>query len=490
MAWGRMTVKPRAAMVLTWLTLAAMLLAGCLSGDSGAARDETSNREEAAAEEGTDNSGPVEIGGDAAVGEGVQEAAAEGDAAIGGGEQPDAGKQPKQSEAELLAALERAFDSYARIALSPDEYIDASVVMLDEHRLIYTAHTEMDGSDRRIYSTSIRLLDLAAGITTALVADLPYRIESLAYRTKEEVLEAEYFDYERNQWQYASWTLSGSRAMAATKSSWTLADNGRWTLFRSNDAPGIWAASKKGGQPVRISEYDMDQCPLWFPGEDRFLYLAHTGNLLADGSGFEYELAEYDLAKGTGRVLPYDAGVWRLIGWAEPGKSVLVDHAFNEGEVVAYTEPRLLDLRTMAETRLTEQALRSYNLVYNERHGEVTVQIPEHFVRYDSLGQIRSVSPWAYEGGEIDEVWPQSFSPDGSKWAYVTEVGEVDKVTRTLVLADVESGRRRTVIWGDTFLAPLAWSPDGERFAVMIAMGDHGVYAGVRDTKAALEPQE
>jgi hypothetical protein len=487
MARDRRAEKLRGMMVLA---LTAVLLGGCLAGSEGGERNVPSDRGEAAAEEGADSMGPADHDGETAVGEAAEEAAVDGEAAVGGGEQPDAGDQPKQSEAEILAGLERAFDSYVRVELPACEYFDASLVMLDEHRLVYTTHTESEGSDRRIYSTSIRLLDIAVGETTVIAADLPYRIDSIAYRAEAGVLEAAYFDYEREMEQYAAWELSGLQSASAAKPRWTLSDNGRWTLFRSNDAPGIWAEGKKGGKPVRVSRYAMDQRPLWFPGEDSFLYLAHTGNLLADGSGFEYELASYDLESDEGSVLPYDAGIWHLIGWAEPGKTVLVDHAFNEGEVVAYTEPRLLDLRTMAETRLTEQALRSYNRAYNEAAGELTVQVPGHFIHYDQLGRIRSVSPWAYEGGEIDEVWPQSFSPDGSAWAYVTDVGEGSGATRTLVLADVESGQWRTVIWGDAFLAPLAWSPDGERFAVMTAMGDHGVYVGVQDTKAAWEPHD
>jgi hypothetical protein len=482
MARERSRVGLRAVTVIGLVM--ALLLTGCLSDGSGEKRNGLADHPAATDENGGGDAGSADLGGETAVEEEVRAAPIDGEAAVGGGE------RPTHTEAEIHAGLESAFDAYARVELPAGEYLDASLVMLDEHRLVYTSHTEAEGSKRSMYSTSIRLLDLAAGKTTVLVADLPYQIYSLAYRAEEGLLEAAYYDFERGVDQYASWTLSGSQAAVAAVPRWTLADNGRWTLFRSNDAPGIWAANKKGRRPVRISEYDMDQRPLWFPGEDRFLYLAHTGNLLADGSGFEYELTEYNLAKGEGSVLPYEAGVWHIIGWAEPGKTLLIDHAFNEGESVLYTEPRLLDLGTMTEKRLTEQALRSYNLLYNVQRGELTVQIPGHFIHYDRQGNIQEVSPWAYEGGEIDEVRPESFSPDGSTWAYVTEDGEVDKVTRTLILADAESGRRRTVIWGDAFLAPLAWSPDGERFSVMAAMGDHGIYAGVRDTKAALEPEE
>ena len=488
MAQERSKVGLRAATVIGLVM--ALLLTGCLSAGSGEKRSGLADQPAATDESGGGDAGAADLGGETAVEEEVREATVVGESTVGGGEQPDAGERLKLNEAELIAGLERAFDSYARIEQPEGEYLDASLVMLDERRLVYTSHTEADGADRRVYVSAIRLLDVLAGETAVFAADLPYRIDSLVYRAEEGLLEAAYYDYERGAYQYASWALSGLQAVAVADPRWTLTDNGRWALFRSNDAPGIWAMNKKGGQPVRISDYDMDQRPLWFPGEDRFLYLAHTGNLLADGSGFEYELAEYDLAKGTSRVLPYDAGVWRLIGWADPGKSVLVEHAFNEGESVSYTEPRLLELGTMAETRLTEQGLGSYNLVYNEQRGEVTVQIPGYFIHYDGQGNVRKVSPWAYEGGEIAEVWPQSFSPDGNGWAYVTDNGEGSGVAYSLVLADAENDRRRTVIWGDTFLAPLAWSPDGERFAVMTDMGDHGIYVGVQDTKAALEPQE
>jgi len=481
MARFRRMVEWRAVIVLA---LAAALLAGCLSGGEEDGGNDPAGRHVVGAVEGAGHTEPAGLVGETAVGAEAQEAAADGEAVVGGVE------QPLLTEPEVLASLERAFRSYARIKLQDGEYLDGSLVMLDERRLVYTSHTESDDSDRRSYSSSIRLHDIAEGETSVVAEDLPYRIDSIAYRAEEGRLEAAYYDDEQGRQQYAAWALSGTEAESIADPRWTLEDNGRWTLYRSNDAPGIWAARGHGGKPVRISGYEMDQRPLWFPGEDRFLYLAHTGNLLADGSGYEYELAEYDLAKGKGRVLPYDAGVWHIIGWAEPGKTLLVDHAFNEGEVVAYTEPRLIDLQTMGETRLTEPGLRGYNRAYNERRGELTVQISDHFVQYDPSGRIRSVSPWAYEGGRIDEVWPEPFSPDGGTWAYVADSGEVDRFAHMLILADVERGQRRTVLRADSFLAPLSWSPDGERFAVLAGMGDYGIYVGVQDTKAAWEPYE
>jgi hypothetical protein len=481
--WSRVRLR---AVTVIGLAMA-LLLTGCLSDGGSEKRNGLTDREAVADENGEDRAGPVDLGGDTAVREEVGEAAVDGESPVGGGDRPDAGDRLKLNEAELMAELERSFDAYDRIELRTGEHLDASLVMLDDHRLVYIAHTEAEGSDGRIYSSSIRLLDLASGKTTVLVTDLPYQIVSLAYRSDEEVLEADYYDYELNMWQYASWALSGSQA-AAAKPRWTLTDNGRWTLFRSNDAPGIWAVDKRRGKPVRLSEYDMDQRPIWFPGEDRFLYLAHTGNLLADGSGFEYVLAEHDLAKGTSRVLPYEAGVWHLIGWAEPGKSVLVDHAFNEGESVAYTEPRLLDIKTMAETRLADQALRSYNRAYSEALGKLTVQIPGYFIHYDSLGKIREVSPWAYEGGEIDEVWPQSFSPNGSAWAYVTDNGEGSGVNHSFILADASGMKRSHLLGADEYVAPLAWSPDGASFAVLARVEDH-LYVGVQRVRTAMEPR-
>ena len=488
MARKRSRVEQRAIRAIGLGLVMTLLLTSCLSGGISEVQNEISDLEAVADEHGEDSPGPAEHGGETMAGEEVREAAIDGESAVGGGEQPDAGERLKLSEAELIAGLERAFDSYARIEQPEGEYLDASLVMLDERRLVYSSHTEADGADRRVYVSAIRLLDVVAGETAVLAADLPYRVDSLVYRVEEGLLEAAYYDYERGAYQYASWALSGLQAVAVADPRWTLTDNGRWALFRSNDAPGIWAMNKKGGQPVRISDYDMDQRPLWFPGEDRFLYLAHTGNLLADGSGFEYVLAEHDLAKGTSRVLPYEAGVWHLIGWAEPGKSVLVDHAFNEGESVAYTEPRLLDIKTMAETRLADQALRSYNRAFNEALGELTVQIPGYFIHYDSLGKIREVSPWAYEGGEIDEVWPQSFSPDGSAWAYVTDNGEGSGVNHSFILADASGMKRSHLLGTDGYAAPLAWSPDGTSLALLARFEDR-LYAGVRRIGTAMEPK-
>lgn len=391
------------------------------------------------------------------------------------------------TEEEVLQALDASFAAYHRIA-SPEGYTPGrSIAMLADHSVAYAAVKETREAEQIVYESIVYVLDVESGETRAVAAALPYRIEWLRADAPAERIIADYYDYEADDWRFASWDAATGEPIADPRD--VLAENEDYTVFRSNRAPGLWAAAKAGGEPVRITEYGIDRQPLFYPGANRILYQAHTGRTIADGSGYGYVLAEYDL--DTGEVRHYDYAIdGALRGWSEPGRSVLVDQAFNEGSSVLYTDPRIVDVPSLAERRLFGGYAYGdgspYNMAYNEATGDLTVQIPQLFVHLERDGTIREITPWAYAGGEFTEAQPHPYSPDGTIRAYVLHSTRSAAYAESLVLADDANGRT-TAYAAAALLAPLAWSPDSSHYAVLADTG-FGIYAGVQETEAAFAP--
>lgn len=307
--------------------------------------------------------------------------------------------------------------------------------------------------------------DFRTGKTYPLIS-LKGNLITLSFSLERQTLEISYS--EKEKFGFKSWLLSDGKL--TEKSRTVLAENGQWTMFYSAKGDGIWAAARDGSGEFKLTDYWLDHSPLWIPGTNRFVYVAHTGRTIADGSGYEFALTMYDLDTRKGKELPFDKGPWKTLGWTEPGKKLLVDHAFNEGLDRSYTEPYIVDLELMKEYPLLSADMDAYDINFNTVRPSFVVTIPGYLAFYDGKGEIESLEPWfAYSPEQLAS--PFTYSPDGKRGAYLVSAapnGDSASNGQRLVIADAYG--REPVMLHDYHLPIIAfeWSPNGDSIAALI----------------------
>jgi hypothetical protein len=212
----------------------------------------------------------------------------------------------------------------------------------------------------------------------------------------------EFTVYTANSPSEMKYTISPKTGRLKQNPDVALSVNQQWTLYRHHDRPGIWAKSNDDvASFIQLTKNTNDGSPLWIPGTNSFVYLAATGRSLGDGLGPEHALAVYDVDKRQSKTLAYKPGYINIIGWADPGRKLIIDRTNNEGADHSYTDPAIVVLVGSKESQILPDAMRAYDLTFNAPHQELVVSIPDYTVVYGSDGQIRSLFPDNWERSAV-----------------------------------------------------------------------------------------
>jgi hypothetical protein len=375
---------------------------------------------------------------------------------------------PEYTDEEYAAWLAQQFDKVHKVELSADsELYNYAIEAISDEEIVYSLDNHT-ASSSELFRYNFR-----TGETDKVVSLEEGTISSLHYSLEHIQLEISYWQGEKLR--YKTW--SPANGIVNDNPRIILAENPQWILYRSNEGPGIWASAREGSGEFKLTSYDLDNSPLWLPDTNQFVYVAHTGGKINDGSGYEYALSLYDMTARKSKELDFGRGQWIIRGWMEPGKKLLVDHAFNEGSNRNYAEPYLVDLKQMKEYRLLSEQMGAYDMQFNVNSASFVVAIPGYLAFYDRKGDIASLEPWFTDSSE---QWAGSFkfSPDGKRGAYVMNFNSKEDIPISggrLVITDALG--RKAERMNDEFvqIADIEWSPEGNAIAALV-QDKHGMF--------------
>lgn len=374
-------------------------------------------------------------------------------------EQPEASALPLYTDQEFAALLAIPFDKVYKIELQANEQLDNRTQVISDNQVIYSVNDNSTGK------TELFRYDFQTGITEKVLS-IEGSVASMQYLPDSKLLEIEYRQGETKK--YFSWSLSSGKIDNNPRI--ILAANEQWTLFRTNKGPGIWALASNSTKEIQLTPYDLDGSPLWLPGKNQFVYTAHTGKTIADGSGYGFMLALYDMNTRISKELAFDSDHRRIYGWLEPGKKLLVEHAFNEGDSYNYTDPYEVDLVQNKERRMLPEQMRAYNLEFDQNTSSFVAAIPGYLTSYIRSGAIRSLEP-LYTDASDRLGGPFKYSPDGTRLAYLMNFETTEDVPISggrLVITD-PLGRNPEYLNAEYLpIVDYDWSPDGDAMAAVV----------------------
>ena len=366
---------------------------------------------------------------------------------------------PVYTDKEFAALLEIPFDKVHRVELQADEQLDAVTELISDTAVMYSIYDNAAGI------TKLFQYDFQVD-STRKVLSIEGSISSLHYSSDRKLLEITYRQGEAKK--FVTWSPSSGKTDENPRI--ILAANEQWTLFRTNKGPGIWASASNSTKEIQLTPYDLDGSPLWLPGKNQFVYTAHTGKKIADGSGYGFTLSLYDMNTRTSKGLAFDTDHRSIYGWLEPGKKLLVEHAFNEGESYNYTEPYEVDLVQKKEYRVLPERMRAYNLQFDPNSSSFVVTIPGYLASYDHSGVIHSLEP-LYTDASDRLGGPFKYSPDGTRLAYLMNFETTEDVPISggrLVISD-SLGRNSEYLNAEYLpIVDYDWSPGGDAMAAVV----------------------
>ncbi len=374
-------------------------------------------------------------------------------------EPPASSAFPVYTDKEFAALLAIPFDKVHRVQLQTDEQLDAVTELISDTAIIYSINENAAGI------TKLFQYDFQAD-RTQKVLSIEGSISSLHYDSDRMLLEVTY--WQGGVKKFAAWSQSSGKVEKNPRI--ILAANEQWTLFRTNKGPGIWASASNSSKDIQLTPYDLDGSPLWLPGKNQFVYTAYTGKTIADGSGYGFTLSLYDMNTRTSTGLAFVIDHRWIYGWLEPGKKLLVEHAFNEGQSNNYTEPYEVDLVQKKEYRLLPERMRAYHLQFDPNSSSFVIAIPGYLATYNHTGAIRSLEPLFTDAS--DRLGgPFKYSPDGTRLAYLMNFDTTEDVPISggrLVISD-SSGKNPKFL--NTEYLPISdydWSPGGNAMAAIV----------------------
>ncbi|MBD3921866.1 hypothetical protein H8B09_24105 [Paenibacillus sp. PR3] len=383
-----------------------------------------------------------------------------------------AGSESSPISSALEAEPERNFDDvYLYNPVVPGT---SGELMVDPQTLVYAVNGD---TESKLYR-----YDLVSR-ASELVGSFPSSSITIGLsRVQKDTVDITYWSEEYATEHYAAW----SAATGKLEQQRVIGRNEQWTLYYGNVAPGIWAAPVNGADDkgVRLTSYDIDNSPLWIPGTNRFVYIRHTGNTIADGSGYEFVLAMYDLDVPMNQELPLGMGPWMMRGWLEPGKTLLVDHAFNEGESVDYTVPYIVDLSTMKEKPLLPEGTGAHDISFGPLDAGFVLVVKDDLQFYDSNAKLTAKVPLLSDSGErLRQRF--TYSPDGKKGFYTMETADntaSDGTVERIVVANADGSHAARLNEKAVNIGGVQWLPDGETLFVL-AEKDGQLYAATKRVK-------
>ncbi|QYR22695.1 hypothetical protein KZ483_07035 [Paenibacillus sp. sptzw28] len=361
---------------------------------------------------------------------------------------------------QLRAIVAKEFDHF--VYISGKESVAEFAVINDEEVLVKYEQEEMEA-----VTATIRRYNLKKGTSVVLWTGkgrtaMKYNVRTRLIELTDRPVQTEHI---------INYTLSPETGKLDRNPELELAAGSRWTLYRVNGEPGIWAKSNDGKTKLHLTDKPEDHSPLWIPGTESFIYLHQTGRSLGDGLGSEFALARYDLSKRSMTLLPFDHGYIRIIGWTDHGRKLLIDRTLNEGSDRNYTNPALIDLTHNKERQLLPDGMGAYDLSYNGALGEFLVSIPKYTAVYGSDGHIRSLFPDDRERSDLATAF-RSFSPDGRRLAYVSGTVAYSDRDATpgsrIILSDSDGSDQRYATREFMRVEQLTWSPTGQSLTALV----------------------
>ena len=205
-------------------------------------------------------------------------------------EPPASSAFPVYTDKEFAALLAIPFDKVHRVELQADEQLDAVTELISDTAIIYSINDNAAGI------TKLFQYDFQAD-SIQKVLSIEGSISSLHYDSDRKLLEITYWQGEAKK--FVTWSPSSGKTDENPRI--ILAANEQWTLFRTNIGPGIWASAFNSPKEIQLTPYDLDGSPLWLPRKNQFVYTAHTGKTIADGSGYGFTLSLYDMNTRTSK---------------------------------------------------------------------------------------------------------------------------------------------------------------------------------------------
>lgn len=382
---------------------------------------------------------------------------------------PSAAAAPVYTDEEYAALIASQFNKVHKLDNGEGEYF-YELAVLGENEVVYG----MDNGD----GFELVQHDFRTGKTHSIIS-LKGELISLTFSSERQMLDISYsLD---DTWKFKAWSLSAGELKGNLRT--VMAENEKWTLVRSDKGGGIWGAARDGSGKFKLTDNALDHSPWWMPGTNQFVFLAHTDRRINDGSGYEYALTLYDMDTRKWKELSFDKGPWKILGWLEPGKKLLVDHAFNEGVDLNYTEPYIVDLELIEEYPLFSAGMDAYDMEFNAASRSFVVTIPGYLAFYDQKGDIHSLEPWfAYSSEQLGS--PFTYSPDGKRGAYLVKAAPTNDAASSsggrLVITDAYG--REPVLLHDYNLPVISfkWSPDGKAIACFI-QDSHGSFIVMKE---------
>lgn len=371
--------------------------------------------------------------------------------------EPQTSTIPSMSSPEVdVQSEEDSFDYFMQM----DEELQA-FVMVSDHEVV----SIIQNNDNGMYQ--IKRYSFISD-TVDLLWETDQYLTSITYNEEEDVVTFPVtYRGEETDIDWFSLDLKTQRVSPAAQS-----DNPVWTILYENN--GIWGENKRTTERVHWTEGEQDCCAYWLEGGKQFVYIEWTGATIADGSGFEQLLKKFDIASGTSTTLLPEQKVWKVVGWLEPGRSLIVDHAFNEGVSINYTALYVVDLTTGAEQPLSE-GIGDYgnysDVVFSEKAGRAILQKDAKAYLLDiHSGELSQLAAW-----DSSDHRKYSFSPDGRQLAYhvplASENTDHEQAREKLYVSDKDGDGAMEVASGIEMIESLSWSPSSKYLLVQTGNG-------------------
>ncbi len=258
----------------------------------------------------------------------------------------------------------------------------------------------------------------------------------------------------------------------------SISPNGKYLVYRDAEKGGLWGKEIDTGDTFQWTNGEWDQQPLWLPSSEGFIYLKQTNTALGDGAGYAMKLSQFSIDTQNDAPLTIETGYWGHIDWLTAGNTIVAYNGFDDVISVA-----VVNLTNKKKIQLIEnEGIGEVEASVNIKKKELLLSMDGKLVFYNDKGEEIVTRNWI---SERDGLVPSAltFSPDGSKLAYLTGVqgwGINDIVPgRKVIVSSYDGSEERTLTKDYIYISGLKWSPDSSALAVRIREDIDSNYIGL-----------